>query len=481
MIDFVFLKEIEYNNKRFAIFTSKKYPIYFMEVGDDGNYHYPKFEDLVSLLTSNKTRKINTILNSGVINYNNINNKLKKIKLSPKVIYKSMLISLTTAILMSGCTKNNTTSSLDNKYREDVIAECKDLGYDVYFSDYNVPFLHEFYCEDFGGETIFCRNVDEFKDKLDIKNTYTYDDVRKCFDNNKNIPNEYRKWLFDGLDNMENELPDLDLTILYQNAKKMTFVNEDEFNDYSDNQYNSVPASFDIMTGEVTYSKSSNEMNKFTFCHEVLGHGSMEGLIETDNINVYYGFYLPMAYTEDDSKDIDYYVLGMSFTEAAADGIAKIASKTSEESIYDYASEEIRIVQELCGLSYTQMLNCRGFGLLDKMHKKNIDDPSTYLMCSDNILDCYRLLSSGEYVECFGISDVIEELVVDATEENVLKTGAIDNSVAIMKNCPSDIVAMCYYDTDDSIEVYDYYNPTESSNNVKEKLLQIKSNKKTIF
>ena len=96
----------------------------------------------------------------------NLFNKVKK-----DVSYKLAVAGISTGLAVTGLTGCiNKSSNIDDyqTYSDYVTSQCDTLGYDVFFSDYGVPFLHQFYCEDFNGDTIFCKDVDEFKERLSL-------------------------------------------------------------------------------------------------------------------------------------------------------------------------------------------------------------------------------------------------------------------------------------------------------------------------
>ena len=522
MEKFIYINTIKFNNKLFNVYTSKKYPLYMLEIKNNNKLSYPTYEDYTNYLKLRIKENLNIIFEKDDDSFKRNSLKKKFIqKIVPKVIYKGVFISLSSALLLSGCgiqatsvreEKISNTNAIENNidekdniiekqneenvekkekhqsvaeiientYQKKIIEENKKRGYDVYFSEYNEPFLHEFNCENFGGDSIFCRDIDEFKNLINDHKEYTYEDVKQEVINNNSIPEEYKTWLINGLKNMEKELPNLDLTILNYNLKRIRFVEktEEEIKEVSIGK-ETVTAAFNMKTGEVKYNPNSKNFGEFTIDHEVLGHATTEAIhINDNNKRIYYGFYTIPLKTNDEGISVPYGT-GTSYSEGTADTIARIASGQTQNSVYNYAEEEIRLIADLCNIEIEELINKRGIQLIEIMHNNNVDNPVEHIIYSDELLKNYKTQRLYYGTNNVKMEEIIESLIYDFTEEDAHNKNTIDNTVSIMQDTLfEDGIELYYYDTSGNKIIADSYNPYESSQNIKEQLEDNQTNAK---
>ena len=101
---FIFKYYVEFNNKTFAVLSSKQTRLYLLEYDKNNNsFRYPKFEDYLEYF--NTHTKTKTIMASGTLSeYNNNQiNKNKLFRLIPKVLFKGQFVGVAAALLMTGC------------------------------------------------------------------------------------------------------------------------------------------------------------------------------------------------------------------------------------------------------------------------------------------------------------------------------------------------------------------------------------------
>ena len=114
----------------------------------------------------------------------------KTVKFIPKVITKTGLISLATALLLSGCTLNNNAKTSDSNQTETVeameeesktIEEMTDEELLKYYGvssekiEDGIYALNEMTID--GKTYTVCKNVDEFKEQVGMEGIPTYDDL----------------------------------------------------------------------------------------------------------------------------------------------------------------------------------------------------------------------------------------------------------------------------------------------------------------
>lgn len=477
MKEFTIIDSITFNEKKFKILEGNNL-IYMLEEDDQGNLLYPKYEDYILYIKLQNIINSPMLLNLETNDEKNIKDetyineyKNKRINIIPKVLYKGMLITLTSALLLSGCAQTGNINPVENPesntqaYVLQLEEEGQKNGYHIDASDFNVPFIKSGFVEDFKNDTYFCRNSSEFAIKAHITGEYTYDDVRKCFEENESIPQQFKDYIFEGLDNMEEELPCLNLTALYYNASRIKFIEVNAEQMGSDTTL----AKFNIGNQSLLYNPEiSNGYEKFTIAHEVLGHGSLESTCVADGQLVYYGFMTPIVVEVDDNVVQDKNI-GVSYTEAAANMLARIASKEEFTNIYNYAEEELRIIQKRCNLTTDELFNSRGINLYEKMYKNDIDNPISIAIQSDTLLYDYRLRDFDKIRDNHEISNLIESLVADAYEEDYEETNSLTEVEEVMNNSIfGDELELL--NPNDRTTVIDTYSPSESFQKVKKLL-----------
>lgn len=480
MNEFKIIDTITFNNKNFKILLNEnKHLIYMLEITEDGKFIYPTFEDYSEYLKIQKLNENPTIFDFDIdkeIEYEIKNNK-NRINIIPKIIYKGVLISLTSALLLTGCAKQSnadaiSTTDVKDSYTIQLETECDNLGYEIDYTSFGTPYVTKQFILEYGADTKKCKNIEEFRSEIGDSNTYTYADIKECFKNNESIPDNYKEFLYNGLDNMEKELPNLDLTVLHYNAERLKFVNTDNIT--SGNTKN-IAAQFNMLTKEVYYNNEIAEDSSFIVCHEILGHGAMECLAEKDYELIYYGFYTTTVNYEEKYYALEDTALGKSYSEGAANIIARIATQSDRKSIYNYAEEELRLIGNMCDLSTEDLLNKRGIGLIEEMHSHGIDDPFASILESDTILKNYHSDRITQIKDNNQISSLLENIIIDGSEEKIAHD---ETSLDDIKKMMDDSVfenGFALRDPNNEEEIIDEYNPDESFENVKEELTKSKN------
>ena len=512
MEKFVYLNTIKFNNKRFKVFTSKTYPIYLLEILEDGSLCYPEYEDFIAYFKQFMQFNSSMIYNfAGATTSRKTSNKTtikpKNFNFMPKVLKRTettvKAITLALALVLSGCSQSTsvtpptkspeTTESPSNnsaenetenetnasefeeddlkRFKEDLKKFGDSQGYDIYFPNFDSAFIHQYNCEEFGGDTIFCKNIGEFKKYINQKGKPTYEDLKNIFAKNETLPEEYKEWINEGLDNLQKEMPNLDLSVLYHNAQKMTFTEATAKDIKEKLGRDTIVSYFSSQTGEVVYNPENVEFNKFTFLHEVLGHGSTEAMTKKDETNIYHGFRIPILYMDQTIGTITPFLTGSAFSEGAADRIARISigEEKAPESIYSFAEEELRLISEICyNNNFEDLINNRGNNLYTKMADCNIDLPTFYAMASDDLLFNYNLgglLPEYKDENTMDITTILETAVVDAYENN-LTPEVIEKATSIMDKTDIDKINLYYWNDNKEKYIVDYYNPKAASEEV---------------
>lgn len=481
---FKYLYSFKYNNKEYIYLISKNYPFYFLEYNSaTNNFDYPDiniFKELYSKFYSNDT----------LLSFD-IKSDLKKIKetlcninfdIAPLIRTTSGLLSIVLVLSMCGCNQINNNNI--NNTESVAIVETQDKSQEIYnyFKSYNMDVIDKEYD---GNDYIFVKNFinsnnkhqitiqsyDEFRKFKNINFIPTWNDVIIAFKNNENIDNDKKDIILDCINNMidSEELKDLDLSVLYVNAKRMKFQylsSEEMINTVNKD---SVYAYFDAVSG-IVYLPSDKPLEKFEFIHEVLGHGTLAYREETKNSLIIFDCtnYLMLP---TDNRYTGYSV-GIMISEGGANMIAHLATNDySVSSFYGLYEEELRIIAELCNVSIGELFNHKGISLYDLMYKNKINTPVEYIFKMDGI---YKGQLYCEF------SDLMERLFVDATEEKFINSSndkqeeIISDTIKIIRDSYFKDKKELHFDyTGGSIN----YNFEESANKYEENMNQLRGSK----
>ena len=483
--NFKYLYSFKYNNKEYIYLISKNYPFYFLEYNSDtNNFDYPDidtFKELYSKFYSNDN-----------ILYFNIINDLKRIKktllninidITPLIRTTSGLLSLVLVLSMCGCTQTNDINNTSNIENLEVI-EVQDKNQEIYnyFKSYNMDvinkeydgndyiFVNEFVNSD-NKNQITLQNYEDFRKFNNIDFIPTWDDVITVFQNNENIDDDKKSIILDGINNMRNaeELKDIDLSVLYVNAKRMKvkYLSSEEM--INTTNRDSVYAYFDSVSG-IVYLPSDKPLEKFEFIHETLGHGTLAYREETENSLIVFDCtnYLMLP---TDNRYTGYSV-GIMVNEGGANLIAHLATRDYNVStFYELYEEELRVIANLCNVSIGQLFNYKGISLYDLMYKNGINTPVEYIFKMDGI---YKGQLYCEF------SYLMERLFVDATEEKFINSSEDKQDEIIQATI--EIIKDSYFKDKKELN-FDYnggtinYNFEESANKYEENMNRLRSSK----
>ena len=446
--NFKYLYSFKYNNKEYIYLISKNCPFYFLEYNlNTKNFEYPDIKNFKELY--NKFYSGSNCLPFSLMSHlrtikgkiNNIN-----IKCTPLIRTASGLVSIAIALSMCGCQqipKYSTSNSESNSEslstieqtdkRQEIYDYFQKHNMDVILKEYNhndYIFVRHFVNSD-NKHRITLLDFEEFREFKGIDFIPSWDDVIKAFQDNPNIDDEKQKIIIAGINRLKNckELNNVDLSVLYANAKRMKFqqLTSDEMKEAVNSE--TVYAYFDSQTGMV-YLPSDKPLEEFEFLHEVLGHGTLAYREETaDSLIVFDCTDQLMLPSENTYIG---HSVGVMVSEGGANMIARLATKDrSEPSFYELYEEELRAIAALCNISIGEMFNNKGIALYDLMYKNGIDTPVEYIFKMDG-------LWKGQFYCEF--SDLMERLFVDATEEVFLNADEatqddiIKSTVEIIRN-----------------------------------------------
>lgn len=256
----------------------------------------------------------------------------------------------------------------------------------------------------------YCDSIDDFKKYVDVKNP-TFEDVRNAIYENPNITSEYQDILIEGLNNLEIQNNDIDLTVLYYNIKRLEFVELSVQEMMAIKGYSG--AYFDVVEGKVFVDPN---WNPYVLFHEVFGHAVSDIQMAVEDG---YVFYMPdcLAVKVDfDNDDYSFEYLGTSLEEGKADLIGNLLANTFMQGPYDIATEQLRIFNEVSNTSLNEFINKGVVGLVSNMKENDIDRPVEYIMSVDSLLDCVQeriLIVPEEYTMKYNMTEFLKDYADD--------------------------------------------------------------------
>lgn len=424
---FKYLYSFNYNNKEYIYLFSKNYPFYFLEYNEITlAFDYPDintFKELYNLFYSNEP----TLTFDLKSELKRIKEKICEIDIeaTPFIRTSAGLISVALALSMCACTQTEKPTNISTTEPTSTV-QVNDKNKEIYnyFKKYDMDVINREYD---GNDYIFVKefknnnnksqitldSFEEFRKYANIDFIPTWDDVISAFQNNPNIDNDKKSIILSDVNKLQQheELKEMDLSVLYANAKRMhiKYLSTDEMINRVGRD--SVYAYFDTTSGDV-YLPSDKPLERFEFIHEVIGHGALAYRDETEKTLIVFDCtnYLMLP---TDNRYTGYSV-GVMISEGGANMLAHFATDDySVSTFYELYEEELRTIAALCDISIGELFNHKGIALYDLMYKNKINTPVEYIFKMDGI---YKGQIYCEF------SDLMERLFVDATEEKVLNS-----------------------------------------------------------
>jgi len=220
---------------------------------------------------------------------------------------------------------------------------------------------------------IFCEDANEFKQYLDFQNP-TFDDVRRFIVENEKIDEQSKDIMIQCLNNLEQEKPDMDLTILGYNVRRMEIVpmSGSKIKEIDDNNQTAA-AYWNYKEGKmIINSEAEPQERKIAIAHET-SHAFTEAQITINDTKIDYITRMPIV----TGKFVHIKYFANSLEEGKAEEFAKLMMG-SEKFVPSYI-EETKILNMLLTiadmdieefatygtLGLVQKLDARGFNTAD--------------------------------------------------------------------------------------------------------------------
>lgn len=382
----IFLFNIKYKNKRFAIYSDNFMQRHFLQILDDNSLCYPEKEDYIFLDEIFNVKEIHKVYSIS-----------KSVEFEPKVIDKEdgKIIKKDTSDL-----KQDDEPQIGISYEE---------------TPYEVRFIKRIKGEE--GTIIFCENNDEVRKFLDVKNP-SFEDVRIAILNNSNIPEKFKKIAIEYVDEIERNNPSQDLAILYYNIYNLRNIKTPD----SSNEI--IQGYFDKFKKEIAVSANDNTL--LVFKHE-LTHATYSVDVELGDTHIIKDIIHPTLTRE--NKMI---VIGMSINEGLTDNHrTEITGKTlsnKDKMSYEQFQDEMQICSKLIGVSTEELLNNNIKFFMDRMYEKGIDNIGTIVSLMDtNLNGMIRGEVQIENVEAIRL--VVYSLIFENFIKNAIEEGKTSDEI----------------------------------------------------
>lgn len=439
MEEFKVLLEVKYKENKYKILVNKNHQKYFIKVLENKGLIYPtleEFKELYSIFGCNQIKEKHFGIKSCKHG--------KKIKLEPKIIFKNTLISLAMALTIIGGTKiltsdltqislpakediSNTQSEEINAEKNEIEEMFEQIGAKIEQISDNLFVVKSIENE----ESIYCHSANEFTQYLDVQNP-TFDDVKQALENNENIKDEYKNIIRNGINILQEKMPDVNLSALYYNISRMK-IYEKESEQIRNETTENVIAYFNIVDSSVSICPDS--FTEETFVHEVLGHGMTSGMIKNGDKKVQLVTEMIIYDSQlDDGNNLN--LFGSSMAEEEADLITQqiVGDDILKNGLpYSPVSEQLKLYMEIAEMDISDLINNGSIKLVKKMLENDIENPLDYLEKNDVL--CNALINGLEIVQPeMSVKKNIKELFWDYADNKLERGESIDKITANIRN-----------------------------------------------
>lgn len=375
----IFLFNIKYKNKRFAIYSDNFMQKHFLQILEDNSLCYPEKEDYLFLDEIFNVKEIYKVYSIS-----------KSVEFEPKVIDKE-----------DGKILKKDTYDLKQDDEPQVRVSYEE-------TPYGVRFIKRMDGKE--GTVIFVKNNDEVRKFLDVKDP-SFEDVRIAILNNSNIPEKFKKIAIEYVDEIERNNPRQNLAILYYNICNLRNIK------IPDSSNECIQGYFHKFKKEIAVSDNDNA--SLAFKHE-LTHATYSIDVELGNTHIIKDIMHPTLTPE--NKMI---VIGMSINEGLTDNRrAEISGKTlsnKNKMSYEQFQDEMQICSKLIGISTEELLNNNIKFFMDRMYEKGIDNIGTIVSLMDaNLNGIIRgevQIENAEAIRLAIYSLIFENFIKNAIEE----------------------------------------------------------------
>ncbi len=441
MEEFKIVMQIMYKENKYLILLNSKHQKYFLKILDDEKFMYPTLEEFTELsnIFKNNVIKSKYYKKDFSVKIGESKFKNKKLKFEPKIILGKTLISLVTAISILGSGQSVRAEGMkqDLITREQIQSHLEiiqDEEIDIENGTRETAMIQKIAPNEYklvsgnAGKDLYFDSIDEFCEQLNQKNP-TFEEIEKKIQQDKNIPDKYKKIFIEGLENLKESMPDLNLSVLNQHLKRGLKIVEKTGKEIAEQEGKNSIASFDKSNS--TMYINPQDVNEETLLHE-LSHAITGIIMQKDGKKIYMETEAIIYYK--DTEDLEVY--GSGFAEAIADIIAQkaLGDKGIQNGSYQPISEQLEVMLNLTEITPTDFVNKGTTRFIQKAKKIGIEN------VYDNISSCdilCKALQQGMSVQPkmsvkqnlydFLLSYASKQLEKGISKERIIKN--IDNAI----------------------------------------------------
>lgn len=302
----------------------------------------------------------------------------------------------------------------------------------------------------------------EFKEYIDEKDI-TWDDLKNTVVNSK-FDEYHKQLLLRGINNLQKNNFNIDLSIINYNLKNIEI-------EYVDSFEKDVLGVFDCFEHKISLLKNIDNKKKYenVFLHEMLGHGMTDAYIEESKVLCTID--TPTYVIDENNKYVGYSFCGNAFTEAMAQIICLTA--LDKDLCQEYMSGyDLNIVEllMLCKDNNCELDEYANFGvnsLVKKMKQNKVDNPYDIIAMASYNLEVSEINKKMEITSDTLMYNYLKERVSDELEAG--KTlEELNNEMIDIFNCPTEYVILLENENNEQLTICcnDYINLTRLYNDI---------------
>ena len=471
IIEYKLLGRIEYKGNKYNVYRDNDLQKFYLKIVEDNgmvNLVYPTLEEYLELnkkFLGNCIKKINCveIKSEKKASFNSKGQNdlvnVKMLRFVPRVIARTGLVSLSTALLLTGCgfprinrlnmfgTRVESEATTSEEPKD--VADMTDIELLEYY--YGSP-VEEIAPRKYVLPTLriesevftICQNAEQFRKCVGMEKRPTYDDLLNAVASNSNITGKHEKWLKEAIINLSHnpDFDNVDFSAFLYNLQRMTIEEKSLDEVAEDSEKTGAAAYFRCAESKVVISKERD--SKFVFLHEALGHSVTEVLTEDGIFFRTYVVFVEMKRAKNgDIGDINAYMNGDSLEEGKADFLTEVALNNSEvsPSSYDVEKETFRELKETLQLSWADIINnSMTLEILLRMRELGMSENLKYIDNADllhevhEFEECDDSITFKSNIGAFMIDYAQSQMKSGKTLEEVLK-----QIVKVLNDSPSSI------------------------------------------
>ena len=295
------------------------------------------------------------------------------------------------------------------------------------------------------------KSMDEVKSFMTNSNP-TVEECKRAVDENTNIPEGYRKYFYEFLEDVHKNIPDFNLSLFYFNIKRGLFLQygtpkaiEDNYGEGKKGFYR-LTDNFLVVPIVPDENSTPEEIDEFyhTFYHEA-AHvcNSVDVKIDDENKDkldesLYQIFFdkmkeenlksLGFSFNNGNMQIVELYAKEKSYTEydvasSLTDGLVEefvnlARGKKIQNVYYNDSQMLINTYCAIAGVSIEDVLNNGMYFLIEKLKEKGIENPLFYIALNDQ-LNGYSLEKTDKFIPILEKKYSTTDLFAMLGEENI--------------------------------------------------------------